>query len=103
MKENNERKLELSKKFYTLGQNLMLEGINTSDEDITMFANIILLVSSMVNQTKNLKTLNEFCELFSSKGLIEKINLLDVLSTIEPKELPNIIDLIKEDIEKYKK
>lgn len=79
--ENNriDRIIDLSHKFYEMGQALIKEGTEKNDFSITQSGNIIVLLSSIILSEKDLYNFSNLCLLYTSKQILdelEKSNLI---------------------------
>lgn len=94
---NEERKNDISQKFYHMGTSLLEEGLELNEYAITQSATILLMLGSIMNSDEDMFIFSEICSMFSAKKI-----LLDMegMENFDDKRI--VTELIKKRKEQHK-
>lgn len=69
--ENQERRREISSKFVKMGKTLIIEGKNSDDFCILSAGNLLILMSGLVLNAKDMDEFNNLCSMFTAKNILD--------------------------------
>ena len=69
--ENEERHGEISDKLFKMAEALMNEGDKSDDYIISSTGNFIMLVSGLMNNAEDMKTVGDLLAMFSAKKVLD--------------------------------
>lgn len=71
--KNNNRHLDLSAKFIEMGQALVKEGKEKNDFRIIQSGNVLIVLSTLLFDEKDMLLFAELCSMFSAKKILEQM------------------------------
>jgi hypothetical protein len=71
--KNEDRHLDLSAKFIEMGQSLMLEGKNSKDLMVSQAGGILVMLSALMYDEKDINFFSQISSMFSAKKLVENM------------------------------
>lgn len=69
--ENKARRTEISAKFVKMGKSLIIEGKNNDDFCVLSAGNLLLLMSGLVLNAKDMDEFNNLCSMFTAKNILD--------------------------------
>jgi len=83
---NKVRQIEISDKLFKMSEALMAEGEKTDDYIISSTGNFIMLISGIMNNAEDMKTVGDLLAMFSAKKVLDSQMMDDSI-------IPDIDDL----------
>lgn len=100
---NEERRMELSSKIFDMGTALINEGESKEDYMISNTGNIMMLISGLLYDSKDMVFFSELCDMFSAKKLLDnqmELGPLRPLSDMDEDELYRMMSNLNDEIDK---
>jgi len=97
---NEERRMELSSKIFDMGTALINEGESKEDYMISNTGNIMMLISGLLYDSKDMVFFSELCDMFSAKKLLDNQMELGPLSDMDEDELYRMMSNLNDEIDK---
>lgn len=69
--ENMQRRVEVSSKFVKMGKALIIEGKNNDDFCVLSAGNLLILLSGLVINSKDMDEFNNLCSMFTAKNILD--------------------------------
>ncbi len=96
MSNKLERYDEISMKLLRVGEALIMEGEDKEDFTILSVGNFIIFISSIIYDENDVHLFSEFCSMMAAKKMMGDSELMDLLSTLDFKELQALVKNIKD-------
>ena len=93
---NNDRHRVISDKLLKMAQALMTEGEESGDYIIQSTANFIMLLSGIMNNPKDIRTVSELLAMFSAKKVLDD----QIMSQTNSSELEEIFKNMRDSLKK---
>lgn len=94
--ENRERCIEISDMLFDMAQTLMEEGEERRSYNIETAGNMLLLVSGLMKDTKDMETVSELMAMYSAKKILDN----QMMSQTGMGDIEEIIRKLKDDLDK---
>ena len=102
-KDNEQRHTELSDKIFDMSLALISEGEDKDDYIITNTGNIMMLISGLLHDPKDMVFFSELCDMFSAKKVLDNQIELGSLDDLHEDDLfrmfSNLNNEINEDLD----
>lgn len=69
--ENQERRIEISSKLVKMGKSLIIEGKNSDDFCVLSTGNLLILMSGLIMNAKDMDEFNNLCSMFTAKNILD--------------------------------
>ncbi len=90
--EKNDRRLDLSTKFLKMGQTLIIEGREEGDLGIAQTGAILVFMGGLlIGGDEDIFKFSELCSMFSSKRILDEMNLSDEIGSVDESKYDEII------------
>jgi hypothetical protein len=96
MSNKLERYDEISMKLLRVGEALIMEGEDKEDFTILSVGNFIIFISSIIYDENDVHLFSELCSMMAAKKMMGDSELMDLLSTLDFKELQALVKNIKD-------
>lgn len=96
MENKLDRYDEISMKLLRVGEALIMEGEDKEDFTILSVGNFIIFISSILYDENDVQLFSEFCSMMAAKKMMSDNELMDLLSTLDFKELQALVKNIKD-------
>jgi hypothetical protein len=90
--KKNDRRLDLSTKFLKMGQSLISEGREEGDIGIAQVGSMMVFMGGLIiSGDEDIFKFSELCSMFSSKRILDEMNLADEIGRVDESKYDEII------------